>query len=140
MNRKIARQRLAFTLIELMVVICILGILFAILVPNLIRARFNAYHAGCMDNQHALQIAMESYQVDQHLYPATLSQLTGGGYISAMPICPSEPNSDYQTYYEVSPDWKYYTISCPGIHYLQLQGTVRQYFPQVSAQGHMTTR
>lgn len=134
------KQRLAFTLIELMIVISILGILFAILVPNLIRARFNAYHAGCMDGMHAIQIAMESYSVDNTGYPDTLTQLTTGHYISALPSCPSVPGSLYQSQYEISPDHKYYTVSCPGVHYLQLPGAVRQYFPQISAQGHMITR
>ena len=140
MKTKKRKRTLAFTLIELMIVISILGILFAILVPNLIRARFNAYHAGCMDGMHAIQIAMESYSVDNTGYPATLNQLTSGGYITVLPACPSSPGSLYQRLYEVTADHKYYTVSCPGVHYLQLSGSVRQFFPQISAQGHMIVR
>ena len=126
-------------MVELMVVICILGVLFAILVPNLIRARFNAYVSGCIDNEHALQVSMESYQVDNQGYPDSLTRLSTGGYISVIPTCPSNPTSLYQSCYEISSDFKFYTISCPGVHHQQL-GSVRQGYPQVTAAGTMTTQ
>jgi prepilin-type N-terminal cleavage/methylation domain-containing protein len=139
MKKKIDRRRLGFTMIELMVVISILGILFAILVPNLIRSRFNAYQSGCEENEHALQVAMESYGVDQQGFPPSLNNLQSGGYISVLPSCPSMPGSTYNTTYEWASNFKMYTISCPGVHYLQLPGAVRQGYPQCTAQGTLVT-
>lgn len=135
MNKKIARPKLGFTMIELIVVISILGILFAMLVPNLIESRFNDYQSGCQENEKSLQVALESYAADHKAFPTDLSALQGGKYISVLPSCPSLPGSTYNTTYEPASNFKNYTISCPGVHYLQLPGTVRQGYPQCTAKG-----
>lgn len=59
------RKRSAFTLIEILVVVAIIGILAAILFPVFARARENARRASCMNNMKqiaiGLQLYMESY-------------------------------------------------------------------------------
>ena len=135
MNQRKMKNRKAFTLIELMTTITILAILLAIFIPNFVRARMKAYHSGCVQNMHNLQTALESYQVDNQSYPNALGNLAAGKqYISLIPDCPSIPGTNYVAGYEVSTDHKAYTVSCPGVHYLQLQGLVRPGFPQISAQ------
>ena len=64
-----------FTLIELLVVITIIGILAAIALPNYIKAKDKAKEAEVKSNIHAIQIAVERYEVDQKRYP---SYLLGG--------------------------------------------------------------
>jgi len=57
-------KRAGFTLIELLVVIAIVGILSAMLLPALARAKAMAKRAGCTNNTKQLAISMAMYTSD----------------------------------------------------------------------------
>jgi prepilin-type N-terminal cleavage/methylation domain-containing protein len=87
----------AFTLIEIMVAILIITVLFAIAVPNFIRARETATGRSCIRNLRQIDSAKEQYAMDNHLganatMPA-LSVFCGYStttYIKGnVPLCPS---------------------------------------------------
>jgi type II secretion system protein G len=59
-----------FTLIELLIVIAIIGILAAIAIPNLLNAVQRGKQKRTMSDMRALATAIESYSVDNTLYPA----------------------------------------------------------------------
>lgn len=59
----------AFTLIELLIVIAVIGILAAIAVPNLLNAGIRAKIARAKSDIHALISAQEHYRLDQNGYP-----------------------------------------------------------------------
>ncbi|MBU0581090.1 MAG: type II secretion system GspH family protein [Candidatus Margulisbacteria bacterium] len=59
-----------FTLIELLIVITIIGILSTMLLPNLNAAQDKAKEASVKSIMHTLQLALESYAVDEGIYPA----------------------------------------------------------------------
>ncbi|HRX87380.1 MAG TPA: type II secretion system protein [Phycisphaerae bacterium] len=58
------KPRSAFTLVELLVVISIIGLLVAILLPSLQRAREQARSVKCLANLHSQMIAVISYASD----------------------------------------------------------------------------
>lgn len=59
----------AFTLIELLIVVAIIGILAAIAVPNFINAQTRASLARVQSDLRAVETALEAYRVDNNAYP-----------------------------------------------------------------------
>lgn len=59
----------AFTLIELLIVVAIIGILAAIAVPNFLNAQIRAKVAATEANLRAVVTAMEMYRTDNNSYP-----------------------------------------------------------------------
>ncbi len=68
--------RAAFTLIELMVVVSIIGILAALLVPAVQSVREAGRRAGCANNLRQLGLALHSYESVHAMFPP--GELTGG--------------------------------------------------------------
>lgn len=62
-------SRMAFTLIELLIVVAIIGILAAIAVPNFVNAQINAKVSRVISDMRAMGMAIEAYHVDHGVYP-----------------------------------------------------------------------
>ena len=89
--------RRGFTLVEIMIVIMIITILFAIAIPNFIRARDTANGRACIRTLRQIDSAKEQYAMDNSLGQAAtmpaLSALCGYSsttYIKGgVPLCPA---------------------------------------------------
>lgn len=64
----------AFTLIELLIVVAIIGILAAIAVPNFLNAQTRAEIARAESDMRAMGVALNSYLVDRGAYPGDHDQ------------------------------------------------------------------
>ncbi len=68
-----------FTLVEIMIVVAIIGLLAAIAIPNLLRARLNANEGAVKADLRTFSSAAESYRAAQATpsYATALTQMTG---------------------------------------------------------------
>ncbi len=67
------RRRSAFTLVELLVVITIIGMLTALLLPAVQNAREAGRRATCNSNQHELSIAMQNFESAKQYFPGYIN-------------------------------------------------------------------
>src|SRR5215471_19310105 len=92
MNR-INRNR-AFTLVEIMIVVLIIGILMAIAVPNFIKARESSRRNSCIANLKQIDSAKEQWAMDNRAATGAAVQMSdiAGVYMKGPatgPVCPS---------------------------------------------------
>jgi prepilin-type N-terminal cleavage/methylation domain-containing protein len=81
MNKKSA----GFALMELLVVIAIIGILAALLLPALVRAKARAHNSACISNLRQLGIATRLYSMDNG------SRLPSAEILPTDPLNPDSP-------------------------------------------------
>jgi prepilin-type N-terminal cleavage/methylation domain-containing protein len=85
----------AFTLIEIMIVVLIIGILLGIAVPNFVRSRESARAKACVANLKQIDSAKQQWAMDNRAaaggtVTGDMATLVGTtGYIKSTPVCPS---------------------------------------------------
>lgn len=67
-------NRSAFTLIELLIVVAIIGILAAIAVPNFLNAQMKARIANAEADMKTLTTSLEMYRLDNNMYPPWIDE------------------------------------------------------------------
>ena len=82
-TRRMTVVRPAFTLVELLVVITIIGMLMALLIPAISIAKEQGRRMSCMNNQHQLGVALTSYENSHKSFPGWRNYVkTSGGQIT----------------------------------------------------------
>ena len=86
------RLRSAFTLVELLVVVAIIGVLIAMLLPAVQQVRSAARRASCANNLHQIYLAVANHETAHREYPtsfdAPLGEITRGSWSIHAKILP----------------------------------------------------
>ena len=88
-----ASRRHAFTLVEVMVVVLILGMLLAVAVPQFFKARDRSRATACQHNMVEILGAKERWAMDNERgatdTPSMSDLVVPGVYLKTMPVCAS---------------------------------------------------
>ena len=108
------RNSKGFTLIELLIVVAIIGIIAAIAIPNLLNAIDRGKQKRTMADMRSIGTAVESYAVDNNVYPVansatTLATSVEPTYIKKMPTQDGWSNA-----FQVDSTTTQYTIFSTG--------------------------
>ncbi len=86
--RQASRRARAFTLVEILIVVVILGILAAIVTPRYVDAGDNAQESAVRSSLRTLRAQIAYYQGREGSWPNDLNELVTDGYLGEMPVHP----------------------------------------------------
>ena len=84
------RRRWAFSLLELLAVVTILGVIAAIIIPRISGSGMQAKRHMCDQFKSDLNSALERYWFDHGRFPSELDDLRDADYYpETIPVCPA---------------------------------------------------
>ena len=96
-----SNRKSAFTLVEIMIVVAIIGLLAAIAIPNFVKARQTAQKNACISNLRQIDGAKETWALENRVGPEDAVVADGptgvNSYIKGgqTPLCPAGGKYDY---------------------------------------------
>ena len=85
-----------FTMVEIMVVVCILALLLAIVVPYYVKQRASAQAGGCINNLTKIEAAANEFALEAGMktgdsinYPTDLKPYLKLNQAGEIPVCPA---------------------------------------------------
>ncbi len=107
------RNAKGFTLIELLIVVAIIGIIAAIAIPNLLNAIDRGKQKRTMADLRSIGTAVESYAIDNNVYPAATAMNTLEGVIEPVYIRTAPTEDGWGNTFVVNSTTGGYTV-CSG--------------------------
>lgn len=101
----------AFTLVEIMIVVAIIGLLAAIAIPNFVKARETAQRNACINNLRQIDGAKQQWALETRQTGSQVPQktdiapyLTRGGTIETLDrvSCPADSAGTFDTSYSIN--------------------------------------
>ena len=88
-----SKSRGAFTLVEIMIVIAIIGLLAAVAVPNFLKARTTAQKNSCLANLRLVDSTVQQWALEMKMSSTGIYTLSDAGLMgyfkgSVLPGCP----------------------------------------------------
>lgn len=115
------RNQQAFTLVEIMIVVAIIGMLATIAIPNYVRSRGQAHQAACISNLQQIDGAVQLWAMELKKdadQPVTYSDI--GSYLGHSVSCPAGGTSFVDSYALTTVDAKPACLRKPEAHKLPL--------------------
>lgn len=100
--RRLGQDQQGFTLLEIMVVIFIMGLLVAIVAPNVLSSQDDAMQQKVRTDIANLEQALDRYRLDNYRYPTTAQGLAA--LVSKPSLAPEPQNYDREGYIRRLPD------------------------------------
>ena len=98
-------MKTAFTLLEILIVVILLGVLAAVVVPEFTENTESARTSTCMANVKAIETATAVYRFKENAEPADIAALLatsakndGNAYLPRTPVCGNAAPGDANTY------------------------------------------
>ena len=95
-----SRPRAAYTLLELIVVVAMIGVLAAIALPNLVNMPRRTAESVLKTNLRTIRQALDQHNGDLGFYPESLDALVDEEYLRAVPIDPIMNEREWELVFE----------------------------------------